>query len=573
MTILTLLAARIGDTTGVGSRTLSSPEPWCSTCSGPRCPNPREPSAWVVARGVDCRGVMNAPLPAENPRRASLPDDVDILKGIVVSLTDEVERLKRNERALQGKVDHLLRQLRGPKSEAMDPAQLLLFALPEMAPALQIEPEGPAEEDASTAKPRRRRRGATRPLLREREVHEVPEAERRCSCCGVPMDVIREEITEQYDYRQAAVFIREHVRPVYACTKGCATRPVIAPKPAQPIEKGLPGPGLLAYILTAKYSDSLPLYRLEGILERHGLEVSRSTMCGWVRQVAELVQPVVDHMKADVLRSLVVATDETPLLVLDRRNETTFRGRIWVYCGDRDHPWLVYEYTPTRGRDGPARFLAGYRGYLQADAYSGYDGIYASGEIVELGCLMHCRRYWVEAAEVEPALPMQAVGMIGVLYRIERACAGLSPEERHARRREKALPVFDRFQAWLDEVEPRALPKSPLGDAVRYTRNQWDALKRYTEDGRFEPDNGRSERALKLVAINRKNWLFAGSENGGRWAATIWSLVSTCRLHHLDPEAYLRDLLRELPSLPHRLVPDWTPLAWARRSAPPLPTS
>lgn len=501
-----------------------------------------------------------------------MPKDIDIAHQMIRELLEQLRESRRKEEQLRRSIDDLVHRLYGPKTEKVDTNQLLLFAAAEVARLAGTAPEperdedaAQATDDATTRKKGTGRKKLPKNLPRRRVVHELPESERLCPCCSKPMVPIREEVSEQLDYRPASLEVVEDVRVVYGCAQKCDEKLTIAPKPNQPIEKGIPGPGLLAYVVGSKYGEHLPLYRIEDILGRNGVQIGRSTLCGWMAAASDLVEPLWRYLKARVLESFCVATDETALLVLDRANKRTFKGRIWVFCGDPEHPYLIYDYTPTREREGPETFLGDYKGYLQADAYSGYDGIYAPGRIIEVGCWMHGRRYWFKASLVDPALPMQALAMIRVLYDVERAARDLSPADRHAYRQERAVPVLDRMQEWLDEVEPSILPKSPAGDALRYTRNQWQALRRYTQDGRLEIDNGRSERALKLVAIGRRNWLFAGSPEGGRRAANLFSLTGSCMLHGIDPEAYMRDLFRELPSLHQSQLHEWTPEAWSTR--------
>lgn len=507
------------------------------------------------------------PAPATPPPPADpLPQDIDVAHEMIRELTEQLRKSRRNEDQLRRNIDDLIRRFYGPKAERVDESQLSLFAAEELQ-RLRAAASTPTPAPETPATPRKGagRKGLPKNLPRRRVVQELPAAERICPCCREVMEPIREEVSEQLDYRRASLEVVENVRLVYGCAKKCDEKLVIAPKGDQPIDKGLPGPGLLAHIVGSKYGDHLPLYRLEKALARNGVVIGRSTLCGWMAAAADLADVMVLYLKAQVLQSFCVATDETGILVLDRANGRTFKGRIWVFCGDRDHPWLVYDYTPTRQRDGPEAFLGDYEGNLQADAYTGYDGIYAARRIREIGCWMHGRRYWYEASLSDPAIPMQAIAMIRVLYDVERSARELSPADRHARRQERAVPVLNRMQAWLAEVAPKVVPKSPTGDALRYTRNQWEALCRYTEDGRLEIDNGRSERALKLIAIGRRNWLFAGSPEGGRRAANLFSLTGSCMLNDIDPEAYLQDLFRELPGLPESQLHEWTPLAWSAR--------
>jgi len=502
------------------------------------------------------------------PKVSRLPNDIETLKRMVRELVVELKEARRLSEQKDRKIDELLRRIYGPRSEKVDPNQLRLFA-EEFLAQIPPDPDCPlpdAEGKSPKSKPRRKRTSGK--LERRQEFHEVPEAERICPCCGDPMPAIRNETSEQMEYQSAVVYIIEHIRPVYACPKGCGSKPAIAPKPPQPIEQSLVGPGLLAHIATSKFGDHQPLYRQQGMLARYGIHVPRSTMCDWMKGAADLAEPVVDLLKAETLASFCVPTDDTGVLVLDRENNRTYRGRLWVYCGDRDHPHLVYDYTPTRERDGPERFFGDYSGYVQADAYSGYDRLFSSGRITEVGCAMHLRRYYVAAVEVDPELPLQAVAMIGHLYDIERAAKKMHAEERYEYRKRYAVPVLDRFEEWMEQIGPFVLPKSPLGDALRYSRNQWQALRRYTEDGRLEIDNGISERALKPGAIGRKNWLFFGSDAGGHRAAKLYTLIGSCTRNKLNPEAYLRFLFRELPRTVHSRLADLTPLAWSAQGCP-----
>jgi transposase len=256
----------------------------------------------------------------------------------------------------------------------------------------------------------------------------------------------------------------------------------------------------------------LPLYRLEDIFGRHGVEFSRATMCGWMRQSAELVLPLYELMKRRVLASRVIHTDDTPVEVLDPSLPHTRTGRFWAYVGDRRNPYVVYDYTPSRKRDGPAEFLKDYQGYLQADAFGGYDGSYtgSGGKIIEVGCWAHARRKFFEAKETASQPAHEALARIGQLYALERQAqeAQLAPEQIQALRQEKSLPLLTSFRPWLDALREKTLPKSPVGTAARYVLNNWDALIRYCEDGELAIDNNLAERAVKPCAIGRKNWIF-----------------------------------------------------------------
>jgi transposase len=326
----------------------------------------------------------------------------------------------------------------------------------------------------------------------------------------------------------------------------------------------LPGPGLLAQIITSKYGDYLPLYRLERIFGRHGLELPRSTTCDWMAKCAELLRPLYDTMVSLVLASKVIHTDDTVLPVQDKTRDSTRRGHLWVYVGDREHPYTVFDFTPNHSRDGPQQFLAKFAGFLQADAFTGYDGIYldSKGKIIEVACNAHARRKFFDARSTDAERAHAALAFYRQLYGVERDIkeelerrAGasdhaLSPADADAftlaERQEKAVPVLEAFHAWLDEQCPRALPKSPIGEAVHYALRNWDALTRYTTAGYLAIDNNVAEREMKRVAIGRKNFLFVGSDQGGQTAAVLFTFTSTCHRHGLDPFAYLRDVLDRL---------------------------
>ena len=494
-----------------------------------------------------------------------LPDDPAVLKQMIAELLDQLRSSRRNEEQLRAKVDELVRKLFGRKSEKINPDQLSLIDLESLgiSPA-QDEPAQTVPELEPPSKWRKpKRRKPPKELRRRRVEHTLPEAERLCPCCKDPMQPIREETHEQLDYRPSSFEVVEHVRFVYGCRQRCDEAVEVATKPPQMIDKGLPGPGLLAHVITSKYANHLPLYRLEGIFQREGVEIARSTMTGWIAACSKAVGPLIDHMRKDLLRSHVIATDDTPVPVQSRKSGGCRKGRLWVYVGDEEHPWILYDYTPTRGRDGPMEFLEGFEGYLQADGYAGYDEIYRTRRVVEVGCWMHARRYFYDASQADPARPCEALAIIRELYKIEKKVKDLDSDARLALRQEKAVPLLDTMEEWIARQIRDALPKSPLGKALTYADNQWAALRRYTKDGRLSMDNGRSERALRPIAVGRKNWLFAGSDAGGQRAARLYTLIESCRRHRLDPFRYLRDLFRRLPEHPSDQIDELTPLAWA----------
>jgi transposase len=504
----------------------------------------------------------------------TLPEDPQLLRAIAAQQQATIEAQQRELEQLKHYVAQLLRQRYGPRSEKLDPAQLNLFDAPPAADQDPSEPPTAAEQTAVRAHVRRGggRNEFPADLPRKRIEYQLPPEQLACPCCGQERTKFGEEVSEQLEFIPASLLVIEHVRFKYAC-QHCQEQVAVADKPPQPIEKGIPGPGLLAATITGKYCDHLPLYRLEDVFARHGVELSRATMCGWMRQSAELVLPLYKLMQRRVLASRVIHTDDTPVEVLDPSLPHTRTGRFWAYVGDRRNPYVVYDYTPSRKRDGPAEFLKDYQGYLQADAFGGYDGIYtgSAGKIIEVGCWAHARRKFFEAKETASQPAHEALARIGQLYALERQAqeAQLGPEQIQSLRQEKSLPLLVSFRPWLDALREKTLPKSPVGTAARYALNNWDALIRYCEDGELAIDNNLAERAVKPCAIGRKNWIFCGSDGGGRTAAILFSLTGSAKRHGRDPCAWLRHMLDRLPllraagdSIPGELLRPLLPDVW-----------
>jgi transposase len=353
----------------------------------------------------------------------------------------------------------------------------------------------------------------------------------------------------------------------YACE--CTVR--TATKPLQPIEKSTAGASLLAQVIVAKWADHQPLHRQEKMFERHGIDISRKTMGGWMAQCAELLDPLYQLMKKEVLSSKVIGTDDTSVKVLDRKLPFARIGRIWPYVGDAHHPVIVYDYTPTRSRAGPAKFLEGYKGYLQADAYSVYDAFFKSQRgMTEVGCWMHARRYFFKALESDEPHMGPALHLIARLYAVEERARtlSLSAEQRLTLRQRISARLLGKLHQYLLELQPEVLPKSPPGAAVRYALNQWQALTRFLDDGELEIDNGATERANRDIALGRGNWTFFGSDGGGRTAAVLRSFIASCKRSGIEPFAWFRDVLSRIPShsvprlgelLPHNWQPATSP--------------
>ena len=474
-----------------------------------------------------------------------------------------VEELNRKIAALTHELIRLRRWKFGKRSEKVTRGTDGAVGT---APAGAEAPPPPLPKPRRKARPHGRQR-LPEHLPRHRILHEIPEAERTCRGCQQPMTLIGEEISEQLDIVPATLRVLQHVRPKLAC-RHCQDRVVVAPLLPQAVEKCLASPGLLAHVVTSKYADHLPLNRLAGILGRQGVALTRSTLCGWVAATAEALTPLHELMKQDVLASFYLRADDTRVPYLDPPRDRTSTGHLWAYLGDRAHPHVVYDFSSDWSNTWPLRFLEPFIGYLQADAYKGWDAVHARNpRVVEVGCMAHARRYWFEAKDTAPVCAMKAIAFIRRLYDVENEARDMPPEGRKHLRQMKAAPVLPEFRTWLDEQVGSFLPKSPIGQAWTYTNNQWSALVRYLEHGELEIDNNGAERALRPVAIGRVNWMFAGSKEGGRRAAILYSFVQSCKRNGLDPLRYFTDVLTRLPTHPRRDLASLLPRSWAARRA------
>jgi transposase len=460
------------------------------------------------------------------------------------------EELQRSYACLKEEYLTLKRLLFGPRRERLPeaPGQGHLF---DAEPVTSTPPE-PASDPGESAPAKRRKGHGRRPIadhLPRRDVlHDVPEEDRTCGC-GRDKARIGEDVTEQLDYIPGKIEVLRHIYPKYACSR-CKDGVTTAPTASGPIAGGLAAPGLLAHVLVSKFLEHMPLYRQQDELARAGILVSRSTLCGWLEQCAQLFKPLVELMHKEVLRSEVIQGDETPVPVLDRSRDSTRQGYIWTTIGDRAHPYTTCHYTDSRSRDGPAAFLKGFTGYLQTDGYSSYDSVVkgSAGRIVAVGCWAHVRREFFDARHNQPREVHYVLGLIAQLYDVEDEVRGRSDQERLAARQERSLPVLKRLGEYLREQQGRALPKSQFGKAIGYALNQWEALLLYAGDGRLEIDNNSSERTLRPCAIGRKNWMFFGSDRGGETAAILMSVLAGARRHGIEPFAYVRQLLIALSS-------------------------
>ncbi|MGA2233797.1 MAG: IS66 family transposase [Tepidisphaeraceae bacterium] len=526
---------------------------------------------------------------------SSLPDDPQALKQIIVDLSrerDELQGAKFRVEAEKQQIEveklrievELLRLKKlyyGPRADRLqqlgDVNQLLL----QFAQDLDARPVNPGDLPGEEPLPevgtvRRVRRGrrnlaAFDHLPATRRIHDLADDQKPCPCCGKVREKIGEESSWQAEYIPGHFERIEHVQIKYAC-RHCeqnAQNPRIelAEKPVQPIDKGMAGPGLLAYVVTSKYADYLPLYRLQNIFERNGFEIDRATQSVWCGDCADLLRPLYELMAHRVRRSHLIGTDDTVMPMLSAGK--TRQARMWVYVGDADHPYNVFDFTLGRGRDGPMTFLGDYKQTLLADAYGGYDGVVVGNDITRAGCWAHGRRKFVDAEKTHPQIAAEAVAWIKRLYVIEERGKAMDVGARLALRQQESVPILaalkDRLYAWRDQL----LPKHPMSLAVNYALNQWNELNVFAGDGAVPIDNNVSEREMKRIVLNRKNSLFVGNERGGATAAVLSSLTSTCRRHGVDPQRYLTQLLTNLPKTPISQLPQWLPDEWLRRNPAP----
>src|SRR5690349_4309129 len=473
------------------------------------------------------------------------------------------------------KIESLLRELldarRNRKSEQLSADQLALFAAAWEARQAEAEaspkPDGSDKDDAAPgaeeSAPKKRtggRQPLARNLQRERIVHDLADAEKHCAACQQDLRPIGEESSERYEYIPAQLTVIEDVCKKYACA--CTVR--TATKTPQPIEKSTAGASLLAQVIVSKLADHLPLHRQEKIFERHGVDISRKTMCGWLAQCADLLKPLYASAKEVLFQSKVIGTDDTSVKVLDEKLPFARTGRIWPYYGDPNHPVVLYDYTATRERAGPEKFLEGYRGYLQADAYGGYDAFFkdpARG-LVEVGCWAHARRYFHKALESDQSHMGPALLLISQLYRVEQEARLLTAEDRLRMRLLESRPILDKLHKYLVEIQAAVLPKSPEGRAVRYTLKNWTALTRYCEDGDIGIDNNATERMIRSVAVGRNNWIFFGSDEGGKTAAILRSFVASCQRVGVEPFTWFKDVLSRIATHPICRIAELLPHNW-----------
>jgi transposase len=519
-----------------------------------------------------------------------LPSDPEALRALAVSLQEALASRERELAArdaeLHAKTLHI-EKLRatlalmqragsGRSSEKIDQLELLIGDLEEAAAEEQARATAgspaPDRRSSKTDAPRRRgRQPLPAHLPRERVVHDAACV---CPACGsTRLSRLGEDEREVLEYVPSHFKVVVHVRPRMSC-RACETITQM-PAPALPIERGRPGPGLLAHVLVAKYCDHAPLYRQSAIYARAGVELERSTLADWVGQAAFLLEPLAAAITRHVRAGAALHADDTPVPVLDPGRGRTKTGRLWVLVRD-ERPWggpappaVSYLYSPNRKGEHARALLAGCRGFLHADGYAGFNGLYepdASGTapMVEVACWAHSRRKLFDVhANTGSAIAKEALERIAALFQIEAEINGRAPDQRHAIRREHTRPRLADLKDFLERALASLSGKSTLAVAIRYSLSRWPALCRFAHDGRLEMSNNAAERAIRPLALGRKNYLFAGSDGGGRRAAILYTLIQTAILNSLDPEAYLRDVLARIADHPINRIDDLLPWHWA----------
>lgn len=513
-----------------------------------------------------------------------LPEDVPTLHALIRQLLAELLQLRAENAELKAKLEIQQAQIDAQKAQ-LDAALRHRFGRRSerrKTPPSSYEDKPPPKRHPHGRSP------LPENLERRDVIHDLTETEKLCPCCGQLRECIGEQTTEQLDLQPVHFFVRRTIKKSYACqhcdpTTVPSTQRIQTAGPEQvgPIPKGLCGDGLLAHAITAKFADHTPVHRLSGQLARCGVRVPCSTLGNWMAQAADLLTPLYDLMHQRLLLARVIHGDDTGVKLRVAKLDRTKKAHLWACIGDADYPYVVFDFTADYSGNGPQRFLKDYKGYLQADALAQYEGLYGPDKVKHVCCWAHARRKFVAAAEGGNEQANRAVELIRKLYGIERRLPELHlaaddsvsqqrrrdrEEERRLMREREAKPVLEELTKWLAEQRSCVLPKTPLGVAIGYALNNWDALVRYGEQGYLAIDNNLSERTLRAIALGRNNWGVIGSEKGGKTAAVLYSVVGTCKHLGIDPFAYLREALPGLFRLGEKPTGEqlmaWLPDRW-----------
>ncbi|TFH40092.1 MAG: IS66 family transposase [Lysobacterales bacterium] len=477
-----------------------------------------------------------------------LPTNPDELRQFATLLMSELKcrdlKITKLEHQLAGMRQHRF----GSSSEALDQLKLALEE-DEIAAAVKDGDQG-QDNDAAQATPKDKPKRKPLPdhLPRNEEVLSPGDA---CGHCGGKLKTLGEDVTEELEYVPGRFVVNRIVRPRMACA--CCEKIVQAPLPSRPIERGRPGPGLLAHVLVNKYADHSPLYRQSQIFEREGIDLDRSTLADWVGKSTSLLEPLADAIGRHVREGQAIFADDTPVKLLNPGAGKTKTARLWAYVRD-ERPWVGdapqaawYQFSPDRKGARPSEHLADYTGWMHADGYAGFEDLYRSGKIHEVACMAHIRRKFVDVHQSQgSAIAEEAIRRIAQLYAVEKEARGQPPDIRQAIRQDKAKPILDDLEAWLHLQLPKISGKTPLASAIRYALTRIKRLRPYLDHGALELDNNTAERSMRPIALGRKNWLFAGSEGGGKAAAIAYTLIETAKLNGIDPQAWLTDILSRI---------------------------
>ena len=487
---------------------------------------------------------------------------------IIAKQTRELSKQSQQIDSLKHELSQLKRMIFGQKSERFERP-------PEEQQALDLFPEQHARvgiqvvRETISYERRKQVKGHGRNSFPEHiysEVHiiEPDDSEKVCSCCGKEKKCMGKDITRELDYKPAVFFGRKFIRPKYVCSSCPDQGVTIGLLPARPIERGIAGPGLLTYILISKHVDHLPLYRLEEIFKRYDIHINRSSMVGWIGKVCEYLEHVYHAMKKQLITRTYLQSDETPLKVQDpAKKKKCHLGYLWPYT---DGEQIVFQYCKSRNRDGPNIFLEKFQGYLQTDGYAGYNDVVSRNGLMHAMCWAHARREFIEAEDSDPEFVRRVLVPIAKMYAVEKYCREekLTEEKRHKVRQIDVPDLLEELKMVLQNPSRSILPKSILGNARSYVVSNWQALTRYLEDGRLEIDNNRIENAIRPIALGRKNWLFAGSHEGAKRLAIIYSLVGTCKMNNINPFDYLKEVLSCIADYPMSKITELTPLEWKK---------
>ena len=488
----------------------------------------------------------------------NLPKSPELLEQAILALHQSLHETQTELASYKERYIRLLEEFRLAKQQRFSSSseknvlQSDMFDEPgvELSDEVKAQLEEEIEVDSYSRKKHPVRAVLPKDLPRERIMHDISEAEKVCQC-GSSLVRIGEEITEQLKYIPAQLSVIQHIRPKYAC-KPCEGNIKIAPMPVLFLPKSIATPELVAHTIIAKYCDHLPLYRQESIWQRLEIDLPRSSLCGWVLKTAELCEPLIKLLRQEIIIYDYAQADETTVQVLaEVGRSNTANSYMWCYRGGEiNHPSIVFDYQETRGGYHAQQFFKDFKGYLQTDAYSGYNWVDVDENIISVGCLAHARRPFAELSKLskKTGLATEALKFFRKLYAIEKQARekNLSAEERYLLRKAEVPPILDAFKQWLEYHLTKVPAQHKIGNAIQYTLRHWTELTNYLKDGRIEIDNNKIENAIRPFALGRKNWLFNGSPNGAKASAILYSLIETCKANNIEPYKYFCAMLHKI---------------------------